>query len=71
MSSNHPVVDMLKQKGLYCSVLFSLYILQVIGVNNSNHMLKLVCPTISMVIPRQMLRFLQDSHISFSTWNEL
>lgn len=50
------------------SLLFPPRVVQVVGVNDANHMVKLVSPALAMVIPVQVLRFLKHSHIRLQAY---
>jgi len=48
---------MLNKESLNSTIFLSLDIFQVIGMNYANDMIELVSPTLSMMIPVEMLRF--------------
>jgi hypothetical protein len=57
ISSGNKVVNVLHKKSLNSPILLSLDILQVICMHNTNNVIKLISPTLSMMVPVQMLRF--------------
>ena len=62
-----PGVEGFQELLLEVALLLPPRIVQIVGMNDANHMVKLVSPALAMVIPIQMLWFLKHSHISLQT----
>ena len=67
----NPVVDVLEEEGLYQSILLSLHILEIVGVDNANNLPELDLPPAAMVVPCQMLGLLENCHIGIFIWDNL
>ena len=59
-----PGVESLQALLLDVTLLLPACIVQVIGVNDAHYMVKLVCPSLTMVVPVEVLRLLKNSYIS-------
>ena len=64
VGSYNPIVYVLDQESLKSPILLPLDIFQVICVDNTDNVVELVGPALSMVIPIQMFWLFQDSNIS-------
>jgi hypothetical protein len=58
------LVDDSEGLGFEGAPLLALRVVQVVGVDDAHHVLELVRPAPAMVVPIQVLRLLQDRHIS-------
>lgn len=60
---NNPAISIFKKKCFHSSILLSLHIFQIIGVNNSYNQAEFNLPSLPMMIPCKMLRLLKNSNI--------
>ena len=58
-----PLVEGSEELLLEVTLLLSPRVVQVVGVNDAHHMVKLVCPALPMMVPVEMLRLLQHGYI--------
>lgn len=63
VNTNNPAISVFKKQGFHSSVLLSLYIFQIIRVNNSYNQAEFNLPSLPMMIPCKMLRLLKNSNI--------
>ena len=65
--SADPLIESLEELLLEVTLLLPPRIVQVVGVDDAHHMLKLVGPALAMVVPVQVFRLLQHRYICLQT----
>lgn len=60
----HPGVERLQALLLDVPLLLPACIVQVVGVDDAHHVIKLVCPALTVMVPVEVLGLLKHSYIS-------